>query len=101
MSIEEAPTGKSSRVLEMRARFMGAYHDGFFDLRWRDVQSYDLSLGSVVRGTISVGHEDWMIDELLLEESGLISHEIEFSRTGSWKILCRDLAYEWIANVSQ
>ena len=101
MSVDEIPTGKSSRTLEMRARFKGAFNDGFFDFICRDVQSYSLSLDSITRGAISVGHEDWMIDELLLEGSGLTSHEIEFSRTGCWKILCKDITYEWRTNISQ
>ena len=81
------------RNLELRGEFLGAFHELLFEIVWQGVQAYSLTLGSATRGKHPVGHADWLIDELLVEESGLLSHEIEFSDSGRWKIVCADLVY--------
>jgi hypothetical protein len=81
------------RTLELRGEFRGAFHDLFFEIVWQGVQAYSLTLESAVKGKHPVGHADWMIDELLVEESGLLTHEIEFSDSGLWTISCADLVY--------
>lgn len=81
------------RTLELHADFLGSYHDLTFEIVWRDVRAYSLGLANAWRGKTPVGHSDWMIDELLVEDSGLLGHEIVFSDSGPWKISCADLTY--------
>jgi hypothetical protein len=83
------------RELEITAKFLGAFHDGFFEITYRGVQSYSLVLPKERGRSAVVAHGDWIIDEILLTEEGGVSHEILFSESGVWKIVCRDLVYEW------
>ena len=88
------------RGLEITAKFLGAYHDGFFEIIYKDVQSYSLVLPKERGRSAVVAHGDWIIDEIFLTEEGSVSHEILFSESGVWKIVCRDLLYQW-CNVQQ
>jgi hypothetical protein len=98
ISIKETSTGKRSekRALEITAKFLGSFHDGFFEILYKDVQKYSLNLERAARENTKIGHGDWIIDEILFESSGLVSHEIVFSDSGMWKINCADILYRWI-----
>ena len=86
---------KEIRRLEIVATFLGSFHDGVFDIVYRDVQSYSLVLPEGKRRNATVAHGDWLVDEILLTEDGHVSHEISFSERGVWKIVCGDLFHQW------
>ena len=83
---------KEERSLEIVARLFAAYHDGFIELTYSDVQNYSLASG-VTRGG---GHGDWLYDEIRLSEHAPVLHEIEWSSGGLWLIECGDVAYKWL-----
>jgi hypothetical protein len=83
------------RRLEISATFLGAFHDGVFDIVYRDVQSYSLVWPDGKDRRATVAHGDWIVDEVLLTQEGSISHEIVFSERGVWKIVCGDLFHQW------
>lgn len=96
LSITELCEGDRNHIrrLEIKARFMGAYHDGFFELTYTDVTKYLLSVGSTIRKDARIGHGDWVVDEILMK-GNLVCHEIQFSNSGRWKIVCSDITYLW------
>lgn len=106
INLKETPheERRTFRTLQIHARFLNSYHDGFFEITYTNVQNYSLKLDRVFRTPhpISnvkgppIGHGDWLVDEILLLENGAVSHEIEFSDSGEWKIICEDIKYEWI-----
>src|SRR5262245_1704834 len=61
------------RILSLRVRLLGAYHDGYVELLYPQVFSYrfDISNGEQ-------GHRDWRYDELRLSDKGRLIHEIEW-----------------------
>lgn len=97
MRIVESGVGdrNESRTLEMNARFLGAFHDGWIDLSYKGVTSYSLGLKRMQREKAMIGHGDWVIDELVLNKDGSIRHEITFSDTGLWEICATDVSYRW------
>jgi len=97
VALRELPEGsrKEIRRLEIAATFLGSFHDGVFDLIYRDVQSYSLVWPDGKDRRATVAHGDWIIDEILLTQEGSISHEVSFSERGVWKIVCGDLFHQW------
>jgi hypothetical protein len=87
---------REKRNLEINLRLLGAYHDGYIDLKYQNVRSYSLETpaGFKMR-PLNVGHGDWLTDEVRLSESGKVAHEIEFSRGSRWLIECGDIVYQW------
>jgi hypothetical protein len=85
---------RGSRSISILTRFLGSYHDGYFELVYSNVHRYRMSLKTASRKAAQVGHADWIVDEILLDRSGRVSHEIEFEN-GSWKIMCEDILYSW------
>lgn len=92
----ETEPGSSKRDLIIEARFLGAYHDGYFTLTYHDVKYYSLDKVqaefSYNRGN---GNGDWLLDEVYLDEKGLVFHDIEFANNCRWTIHCRDLEHTW------
>jgi len=95
--ISEPAVGDRSelRTTEIRVRLLGAYHDGFIELRYSGVIRYSVSSGSVVRG---IG--DWLYDEFRLHANGHLVHEIEWAgfsgEDGSrWFIEALDVEFKW------
>jgi hypothetical protein len=84
------------RTLEIRTRFLSAAQEGFFEITYKNVQQYFLSLEKAARFSATIGHGYWVIDELLINPAGFVSHEIEFSDSGRWKITCADIIYKWL-----
>jgi hypothetical protein len=79
------------RRVEIIARFLGAHHDGSFDLTYKNVSSYSLTLKDM---SANRGHGDWMIDELTLHDPSKVQHEIELSGA-TINICCTDVHYRW------
>jgi hypothetical protein len=84
------------RHLQIEAKFLGAYHDGTFTLIYDGVENYSFNLTADTHASIlTSGHSDWHVDEMLLEGSGAVTHEVLFHSKATWKITCRDVAYRW------
>ena len=71
--------------LQIVARFLGAYHDGFVEIAYTNVTRHELTRGA----------GDWLYDEIRLSEDGAVLHEIEFDG-GHWLIECSDITARWI-----
>jgi hypothetical protein len=97
--LAEPSSGMRSEIrdLEIRVRLLGAWHDGHIELTYAKVQSYLLETPRKLEYPMrpGKGHEDWMIDEVRLSESGHVIHEVEFSRGSHWSIESEDLIYRW------
>ena len=95
----ESSSGTRSEIrdLEVRVRLLGAWHDGHIELTYTKVQSYLLKTPRKPEHPMRAnkGHEDWMIDEVRLSESGYVLHEVAFGRGGRWVIESEDLNYRW------
>ena len=99
LTLEERPLGThgSDRVVNINLKLLGAFHDGYHHLTYHNVESYSLRLRKTARSATIIGHGDWLIDEVTLNENGMVCHEIIFSDTGTWKIVCADISYRWSA----
>lgn len=86
---------KQNRNIEIRLQLLGAYHDGFIELIYKDVKGYTLTLPQKRSSTKNTWHGDWLADEIRLSENGLVIHEIEFQVSGSWKIFFSDMECKW------
>lgn len=86
------------RSLEIFIRLLGAYHDGFIELTYRDVLSYclDLPYRGLGREPGNQGHRDWLVDEVRFSSHGKVLHEIEWDMGGHWIIECNDIEYKWL-----
>lgn len=98
--ISEPSTGarNEQRVTEIRVKLLGAYQDGFIELRYLGVVGYCLSSPSALRG---IG--DWRYDEFRLHSNGHLVHEIEWAgfpdEDGSrWLIEASDVEFTWNPN---
>lgn len=78
--------GKRSEIrgCNIDVRLLGAYHDGYIELHYRDVYTYSL-----------VSASEWQVDEIRLTRGGRIVHEIVFDAGIRWKIECYEITYEW------
>lgn len=99
--IREPASGERSerRSLEIELRLLGAYHDGYIEFLYKDVESYCLDQ-PYRRGrwdSAEKGHKDWVIDEVDLSEHGYVLHEIEWLDGGHWLIESGSFAYRWVA----
>ena len=93
--VEEPSAGqrRELRSLTMTIRLLGAYHDGYIELMYPDVYSYDLAGMHVRRG-----HGDFQYDEFRVGEQGRVIHEIEWAsihQTSRWVIEASDVIYRW------
>ena len=83
------------RIVSLRVRLLGAYHDGYIELHYPKVYGYTLTVGDDGRG-----HRDWRYDELRVSEEGHLIHEIEWcdlQDTGRWIIDASDIELTWVA----
>jgi len=94
LTVSEPSSGerRQQRSVEIAVRLLGAYHDGHILLTYKSVRGYLLNS---LHDSHGAGHGDWLTDEIRLSDSGLVLHEVEFSRGGRWVIECKDVAYEW------
>lgn len=82
-----------NRLVSLELTLRGAYDDGNITLRYPTVNSYNLG-GFMVGG----GHADWRYDELRLDESGHLVHEVEWcfmQDTARWLIVADDIQMRW------
>jgi hypothetical protein len=86
--------GGEERRLTLLVRLLGAFHDGYIELRYPRVMSYALNMGEGKRG-----HRDWRYDEFRISDRGALIHEIEWCGdrdAGRWVIEASDLEFRWI-----
>jgi hypothetical protein len=99
MKVWELASGerKQHRQIQIDLRVLGAFHDGYLDLQYKNVSSYTLSgqPHGNHHGPTRLGHGDWLIDEVRLSENHLVLHEILFSDRGRWLIEASDILWEW------
>ena len=91
-TISESRDEKGERSVTILTRLSARYGDGFIELFYPKVFSYNLILPSC-----NEGHKDWVYDEFRLSESGHVIHEIEWrDYNASWIIEASDVNYKWI-----
>jgi hypothetical protein len=92
LSIFEVSSGErqQNRITEIVVKLLGAYHDGYLQLNYKNTLNYSLS-----KSGSDKSHGDWMYDEVRLSENGLVLHEIEFSNETAWIIECEDIEFTW------
>jgi hypothetical protein len=96
------PENIQHRILEIVIRLLGAYHDGYIELLYKDVLSYSLDLPYRRKKTPFPGkHGDWLVDEITFSQRGKVLHEIEWAEDATWMIECHDIEFKWIAKESQ
>lgn len=95
--VKELSSGerRHKRRIQIVAKFLGSFQDGYFELTYADVTSYSLNFELDQGRKLNRGHGDWMIDEVTMIGANTVCHEIEFRDVGTWKILCSDLHYHW------
>jgi hypothetical protein len=94
--VEEPATGERQerRVVSIRIRLLGAYHDGHIELYYPRVWKYVFELTDGDHG-----HRDWQYDEFRVTPDGRVAHEIEwsgFADAGRWLIEASDVQFSWI-----
>jgi hypothetical protein len=92
------PSHRAARRLDLHVRLLGAYHDGWIDLHYRDVTRYQLSHAVLPRTRPGQGHRDWRYDEFRLTTEGRVLHEIEWwdiGPTANWVIEAADVSHSW------
>lgn len=94
--IREPSTGerRQYRSVEIMLQLLGAYHDGFIEIKYLDVQRY-----SLIKISDGSGHRDWLYDEVRLSEQRNVLHEIEWSQGNNWLIEAKEMTYKWTPNV--
>lgn len=99
VTIRELSSGErlEIRSLEIEISLLGAYHDGYTEFLYRDVESYcfDQPHRKDRWHTNEKGHKDWLIDEVDLSH-GNVLHEIEWSDGAYWAIECKSFEHKWI-----
>ena len=99
VTIEEPSGGDrcEQRSIRLAIELLGSYHDGRIRFTYPEVKSYRIEAPSEFEWPpYGVGHGDWLADEVGLSTSGLVLHQILFSRGAVWSIEARDLRYEWL-----
>ncbi len=88
--VYELATGdrQEERQCCIKLRLLGAYHDGYIEIEYINVNRYSL-------GSEYSSHGDWRFDEVRLSENGDVLHEIEIGGT-TWMIECEDIRYSWL-----
>jgi hypothetical protein len=98
MVVVERGSRKDERGVGIRIRLLGAYADGYIELRYRGVVRYRCELWPK-KPSEGRGHADWRYDEFRLSDGGLLLHEIEWwsnQPTGTWLIEAADVEHTWI-----
>jgi hypothetical protein len=93
LEITEPANGDRNQVRStaIAVRLLGAYHDGHIIFRYSGVQNYSLVAASSAQGL-----GDWLDDEILAGDRGLLVHRIRWSGHTEWTIEAREVSYEWI-----
>ena len=95
LTIQEPSSGERRQIrgLDIQVRLLGAYHDGYIELSYKNVNGYQLSYAP---GPSCGGHSDWLVDEIRLSEHGNVVHEVVFWSNARWYIECEDIEYKWL-----
>src|SRR5829696_5008549 len=93
--IEEPSSGSRREIREtaITIKLLGAYHDGFIELRYPRVFGFQLTTIEITKG-----HGDWRYDEFRVDEEGRLIHEIQWSAreaTATWLIVASDVHHRW------
>lgn len=83
------------RMVNIGVKMLGPYHDGYHNLTYHNVRSYSMHFDRDKKISSNVGHSDWLVDEITLDQDQHISHEVLFSQGGKCEIICADISYEW------
>jgi len=99
VTLSEPSSGARSQTkdLSLSIRLLASYHDGYIDFSYKGLKRYTLDgsrLGSVK--SAGTAHSDWLTDEFILLNDGLVSHEIRFSSETVWTIIAEDVGYSWV-----
>ncbi len=89
-------TRKENRTVNIKLKLLGAFHDGYIELSYRNIADYRITGGGVGGEHGHDGHGDWYVDDFHLSGAGRVVHDILFSRGYIWSIECDDLIYEWL-----
>jgi hypothetical protein len=99
LKIWESASGdrKQHRQTQIEVHLLGAFHDAYLELNYKDVRSYTLSAESNEKqhADQAARHGDWLIDEVRLSEDNLVLHEILFRNRSRWLIEASDVLWEW------
>jgi hypothetical protein len=81
------------RIVSLRIKLLGAYHDGVIELHYPRVYGYRVELNNG-----ELGHRDWRYDEFRLSDRGRLIHEIEWYHSGAlarWSVEADDVFFSW------
>ncbi len=92
--IREGSEGKRREIrwLDIHIRLLGAYHDGYLEITYKNVKNYEL-------GCDSESHGGWRYDQFLVADGGFM-HEIEWRDGTIWKIEAECFEYKWMEETS-
>lgn len=92
VKISEIASGerRQNRHINIDVRLLGAYHDGYLDLCYKNVVQYELR-----KSDSWDSHGDWLYDEVRLSDNNLVLHEIELASDIIWLIECKDIEFNW------
>lgn len=95
VTVQELSRGERSEIREIavKARALGAYHDGHFEITYSGVTSHCIELPTK---SFQTGYGDWLTDEVRLADNGKVVHEVLFASGGHWLIECADLRHQWL-----
>jgi len=82
------------RKTDIIVKLLSAYHDGFIEIKYKNVSSFNIDASNVKNG-----HGNWRYDEFRLSETGFLLHEIEWSGhddPSSWVIEAENIEYTWL-----
>ena len=81
------------RTTEIKVMLLGAYHDGYIELSYKNAVSIKIDSYHVIQG-----HKNWRYDEFRYSEAGLFFHEIEwagYEGTANWIIEAENIEFCW------
>jgi len=90
IKVDEIATGarQENRSVQIRACYLGPFHDVRIDLIYRGVTAYSLQTP-----TAAGGHGDLLIHEIRAVEDSLFEHELVFASSAAHVIRFRDLEH--------
>ncbi len=97
ITIEEIATGTRHEVrrLEIRLRLLGAFHDRHIHLRYEGVTSYSNAMPARHGDSRyeHTSHGDLFTHEVLVNDAGMLTHELLFERDSTLFIECANITH--------